>query len=176
MKVPYLLFSALAVFISNQAFAIPIFDGIELTKTKMEDYIKKRSSCPNARLYDEGVFMYDASCLGIPAETVKIFPNNQGTVEGVILSIASGQANEALNAFSKAFTKKWGKPVKKSIPFVGDRQIIWRKHGIHIELNQEHLNFYSGYIWFATQERVDLIEKRQQQEVKDKQSKVEEVL
>lgn len=145
------------------------FDGITLGTTTCRQYRTEHPGYPFS--VENNLLVIDGRHFNIPAKKIEIFcAGLDKPVEAVMVKFSSEQAAEAYRVFPAALNKKYGKPVLKNIPFVGDRQIMWETKDAQIEYFQEHMALMAGYVGYMTKDFLNRAEKHELDEENKRQS------
>ena len=84
----------------------------------------------------------DANCYNLPnLQSVTFgFLNDTNKLYGVDVKYTKDMDN-AFNKYLSALKKKYGKPSKSRIPFVGNKHVEWRTKNLVVVLDEPHMSF-----------------------------------
>ena len=114
--------------------------GLDYVKANNIEQILADKNCSFNSVTD--MITTDANCYNLPnLQSVTFgFLNDTNKLYGVDVKYTKDMDN-AFNKYLSALKKKYGKPSKSRIPFVGNKHVEWRTKHLVVVLDEPHMSF-----------------------------------
>ncbi len=142
-----------AAFAAAKSGAIKVFDGIEIGRTTLEEYVERRSATCPVKVAGDSVINVSPRCLGVPFTNIIIgAPAFDKPIWFVALETPEDMMGSSFDEYARQLVKRFGQPKAGQLPFAGDRYLVWEKKTLLIEMSSSFMDFGAGTILYMTPE------------------------